>query len=103
LIKVNDFIPMAESVRQHVSKITVPKSAERAFACAIVERKRVSSWFRSVHESDEDNDSDDRHLFFIGVLEKTFMILCPPDEVLRKTTTVSERRTPAVFSMGQLF
>jgi hypothetical protein len=96
---ISDFIPMSESVQGHVPKVTVPRSIERAFARAIAERKRVSSWFRSVHESDEDTDSDDRHLFFVGVLEKAFMILCPPDEVLRKTTTVSERRAPEPASL----
>jgi hypothetical protein len=84
-------VPMAKTIAKHQPKIRVPVAVERAFANAIAERKRVSTWFKAKHS---EANSEKRHLHFIGILEQAFTAVCaleersftPKTKVPRKTT-----------------
>ncbi|KAF2251706.1 hypothetical protein BU26DRAFT_451587, partial [Trematosphaeria pertusa] len=59
LIKVADFVPMAESIAKAESDVLVP----------------VSNWFK--FKIDADTESNKRHHYFITVLEDAFRVLRP--------------------------
>lgn len=84
MIKRTDFIPMAQKIMEHVPKISIPYIVEYTFGRAISERRRVSGWFKSCHGNKSKDDSDERHLHFIGVLVGAFATLFPYTEVKAK-------------------
>ncbi|KAF1847641.1 uncharacterized protein K460DRAFT_281363 [Cucurbitaria berberidis CBS 394.84] len=60
LIKVSDFVPMAEAIANNEANVLVP----------------VTNWFKS-KTLDDNNDSNERHHYFITVLEDAFRLLRP--------------------------
>ncbi|KAF2658695.1 hypothetical protein K491DRAFT_766560 [Lophiostoma macrostomum CBS 122681] len=67
IIKVSDFVPMAEAIANGTGD-------ERAMV-PVATRRKVANWFKFKVDSDE--DSNKRHHYFITVLEDAFRVLRP--------------------------
>jgi hypothetical protein len=91
-------VPRAQTIAKHQPKIPVPVAIERAFANAITERKRVSTWFKA---KDNKANSDERHLHFIGILEQAFTAVCAPEErnFTPKTKVPRKTKVPATATL----
>lgn len=75
LVKINDFVPMSQLLAGYTPGVRMPMAVERAFRRAIAERRRVSTWYSSMHADELDADSDKSHLHFIEILESAFATL----------------------------
>lgn len=90
---------MAQQIVQQHPKVSVTAVIEHAFDRAISERRKVSEWFRSCHGSIGKDASDQRHLYFIGVLEGAFATLCPFTEFKMTSGTTRGLKTVEVGSL----
>jgi site-specific recombinase XerC len=73
-IKIADFLPIAEAISKNDSNFLVPVALSRLFNRAIQTRIELTQWFirKAV---DSEKESNERHHYFISVLENALLIL----------------------------
>ncbi|KAF2807420.1 uncharacterized protein BDZ99DRAFT_573250 [Mytilinidion resinicola] len=64
-MRVSDFVPMAHLIASY--NLSVPAIVRRLFSRAITARRKCADWF-SQH-SQQEKDSNSKHVYFIGILE----------------------------------
>jgi hypothetical protein len=71
LIKVSDFVPMAEMIANNTEEVPVPFALSKLCHRAIQTRRKVVTWFQA-RSAGEEAESNERHHHFITVLEDSF-------------------------------
>ncbi|KAF2492603.1 hypothetical protein BU16DRAFT_619993 [Lophium mytilinum] len=100
-IKVSDFIPMAQIIAS--KKPSIPAILRRLFSRAITARRKCADWFGQ--HSEQEKDSNRKHMYFISILEETFRLLLPLVATSKYTDTTSgpTKATPSAQTTSTMF
>ncbi|KAF2489839.1 hypothetical protein BU16DRAFT_586025 [Lophium mytilinum] len=98
IIKVSDFVPMAQTIVAHEPKVAVPRILNRMLTRTITNRQHYANWITASGQQDEDNY--DQHSYFIGILEDTLQVLQPLFDAPRPPPTRKDSEAESTKDIG---
>lgn len=103
--RVSEFISMAQAIASHKPTITFPRTISNCLQDAIAVRREFADWYASNAEGENTTHqatSNDRHVYFIRILERTWEILSMnlPRTDISHSTSIEKSRPRAPNNTG---
>ncbi|CZR63378.1 uncharacterized protein PAC_13275 [Phialocephala subalpina] len=74
-IPVQDFVPLAQSIVDTDPAITIPRNILHSLRSVIGKRKKCAEFYAQIEGDTTHQRENEKHAYFVGVLEKVFDIL----------------------------